>query len=185
MDDTATMDLGEPFSSGPRRRGVARCPTTTRRRAGQAPTLAVKAELIRHLRRGLRREFAEALGVLQAEIEVVREPIDTAIYRQTLARIDGARALLDSIGLSDAADARDVEIDIERWRAVVLKVLGEEYEYEVSRLEDAARDGFPNLARHDVYGLAELLAQLRETSALASAERAVVDRPRRLRGSPT
>ena len=176
------MELGEP--SGARRRG-ARCPGTARRRAGQAPTLAVKAKLIRHLRRGLRRELAEALGALQGEIEVVREPVDTAMYRQTLARINGARVLLDSIGLSDAADARDVEIEIERWRGLVLKVLGEQYEHEVSRLEDAARDGFPNLARHDVHGLAELLAQLRETSASASAERAVVDRSRRLSGSRT
>lgn len=103
------MELGGAFASGPRRRG-ARCITAPRLDAN-APTLTVRAGLIRYLRRGFRNEVTQTSGALQGLVENVRVPTDVGMNRKTLARLDSARALLDRIGLSDGADVRDLTLD--------------------------------------------------------------------------
>ena len=115
-------------------------------------------------------------------MEVVHNSVDATIYRKALVRLDSARMLLDAIGLSDSGDVRDVEVDIERWHGLFLKALTTQYELQVSRLEDVASHGFPNLSKHDVHGLAELVAELRRTIVIPISQRAYVGWPPRHRG---
>lgn len=175
------MDLGQPFSSSTPRRGGARCGVRPSR-AASAPTLTIKAGLVPNLRAGLRIEIAGTLDVLRAHIENVPVPIDGPAYRAALAELDSARALLDTIGLDDA-NGRDAELDSERWRGLVSRVMNAQYELEASRLADLAAGGFPLRRKgHAVHVLAEQVVQLRQGDS-ASAGRALMGWPHRPRGS--
>jgi hypothetical protein len=178
------MELGQPFFwSSAHRRGVTRCGVQPSRPSG-APTLTIKAELVRNLRTGLRSEIAGTLDVLRAHIEDDRVPVDKSTYRAALADLDNARALLDTIGLDDDADGRDVELDSERWRGLVSRVMNSQYELETSRLADLAADGFPLRRKgHVVHALAEQVAQLPAANAASAPGRAPTYWPRRPRGS--
>jgi hypothetical protein len=176
------MELGQPFSSGTHRRGVRRCGVEPVRQAG-VPALTIKAGLVRNLRRGLRIEIAGTLDVLRAHMEDEHGPFDKLGYCAALADLNSARALLDTIGLDDN-DRRDVELDSERWRGLVSRVMNAQYELEASRLADLAAGGFPLRRKgHAVHALAEQVAQLRETNASTPRGGALTGWPRRPRGS--
>lgn len=175
------MGLG----SSAQRRGAVCLTGSPRRRPATVPTITVRAGLVRYLRRGIRHEVADTLRELRVAIEVAHHPVDAAAYGKALSRLDSARALLDAIGLNDGGDVRDVEVDTERWRGLVLKAVSAQYEVEVSRLEDAAAGGFPGLvdSNHDVHALAELVAELRRTIVIPSPPRPGAGWPRRHRGA--
>jgi len=134
---------------GPGQRGVP---------GGSLPvsSLRVKADLVRYLRAGVRREMAEAAGVLQVELEGAG---DQSVYESALARFDLTRDLLDLIGSLDRPLERDLTVDLTRYRGLLVEVLRAQYVLERMRLQDAAASGLPILSQ-DLLALKELLGEL-------------------------
>jgi hypothetical protein len=64
-----------------------------------------------------------------------------------LADLELARALLDALGLNDDADGRDVELDSERWRGLVSRVMNSQYELFPLRCKGRAVTGWPRRPR--------------------------------------
>jgi hypothetical protein len=175
------VGLAGPFSSSAPRRGAARCASSQSRRAVGKPTLAIKGNLVRYLRKGVLREMAEALQILQ--VAVAQASIDVSVYGNALVSFEQTRTLLEAIGLSDTADERELRIDDERLRGLIVTALKMQYELERSRLEDAAADGV-QLDPRDVPTLGHLVAQLRNERARSSPPcRRFLQWPRRHRGS--
>lgn len=120
--------------------------------------VTIAGSLVRYLRSGVRDEMAEAVDILQAELDTSLTP---ATFRRGLARFDDSRSLLETIGLVDEPKPVDVQLDLDRWSQLVLKALASEYGREVQRVQDAAAAGIEIPAR-DVLALESLLAELRE-----------------------
>jgi hypothetical protein len=160
---------------------MARCAPSQSRRTVTKPTLAIKGNLVRYLRKGVLREMAEALQILQ--VEIAQNTSDVSVYRKALARFDQTRALLEAIGLSETRDERELRIDDERLRGLIVSALETQYQLERSRLEDAAADGV-QLDPRDVPALGHLVAQLRSERAPSKSPHRRSQRwPRRHRGS--
>jgi hypothetical protein len=172
---------GGPLPNSAPRRGVARCASSPSRRAVKKSTLAIESGLVPYLRKGVLREMTDALQILQ--VEVAEDVIDVSVYDQALARFDQTRALLAAIELNETADARELRIDDERLRGLIVGALKMQHELERSRLEDAAVDGV-QLDPREVPALGNLVAQLRSERAPARSPcRRFLRQPRRHRGS--
>jgi hypothetical protein len=143
----------------------------------QPGSVTVAGPLVRYLHRGVQKEMAAIVTVLQVEFDNVLDP---ETYRSALARFLEGSSLFDAIGLTDEAEPADIELDLARWPRLVLKTLQSEYDAEVMRLQDSAAEG-RDLPLGDVPALGSLLAEVREKSGLPP-------RPRRKQtrsGQPT
>ena len=95
--------------------------------------VTVPANLVPYLRDGAKLELIAVLDVL---IEVLNGT-DLRAYRASFAALDEARGLIDAVGFLDNARQPDVELDLDRWPRLVLKVLQHQYRAEVERMQDA------------------------------------------------
>jgi hypothetical protein len=129
--------------------------------------VTIAGSLVRYLRSGVRDEMAKAVDILQAELDTSLTP---ATFRSGLARFDDSRTLLETIGLVDEPRPVDVQLDLDRWPALVLKALASEYAREVQRVQDAAAVGI-EIPAPDVPALESLLADLREKVGAPSRQR--------------
>lgn len=142
--------------------------------------LHINEKLVRYLRRGVLQQMGAALQVLQTEVE--QDGIDVSVYGRALSRFDESRALLELIGFDPGTGGdRDIDLDVERWRPLVIKALENQHAIEVSRLSDAAADGV-TLAQRDVPALGELVAELQQPKA-HSHRRPLLRWPRRRGGA--
>jgi hypothetical protein len=181
MDEASAVGLGDHFSSSAQRRGMVRCTPSQSRRVVSKPTLAIKGNLVWYLREGVLREMAEALQILQ--VEIAQDTVDVSVYVKALASFDQTRTLLEAIGLSETADKRELRIDDESLRGVIVCALETQYQLERCRLEDAAADGV-QLDPRGVPALGHVVAQLRDERARSkSPHRQFLRWPRRHRGS--
>ncbi len=134
--------------------------------------LHIDGKLVRYLRKGVLQQMGTALQILQAEVE--QDTLDVSIYGRALARFDESRALLEVIGfdLGKGGD-HDIDLDVERWRPLVITALENQHAIEVSRLSDAVADGV-QLAPRDVPALGELVAELQQPKAAPSHRRPLI-----------
>jgi hypothetical protein len=119
----------------------------------------IEGKLVRFLRDGAMEELAASAAIIQAQAAAGahRKP---RTFCRALARFDGARTLLDAIGVSDQLEPQDVEIDLGRWGVLVFKALKSQLDLELIRLEGAHADGI-DLPPRDLQALASLVDDIR------------------------
>jgi hypothetical protein len=133
--------------------------------SSEGDSVTIAGKLVRFLRNGVKRELSASVAILATQVgdntlDTSDISIDPEVYYCALARFDGARTLLDAIGLSDQPEPPDVELDLERWPRLVLKALETELDTHLIRLEDAHNDGI-DLPRRDVPDLECLVVDIR------------------------
>jgi hypothetical protein len=118
----------------------------------------VPGEMVRYVRKGVKREFGASLVVLGIEVETT---VDLETCEAALDRFEAVRTLLWEIGLADDPQQPDFEFDLlGRWGMLVLKSLESVHAAELMRLQDAATDGI-DLPQRDIEALGSLIADLR------------------------
>jgi hypothetical protein len=117
----------------------------------------IPGNLVRYLRKGVKREFGASLVILGIEVETT---VDPKTYRDALACFDAARALLETIGLADDPRQPALQLDLGRWGRLILKSLESVHAAELMRLQDAAADGF-DVPPRDIPALGSLVADIR------------------------
>jgi hypothetical protein len=130
----------------------------------------IAGKLVRFLRSGVKLELGAS-----AEIIVAQAAADAHLRPETLhrafARFDAARTLLEEIGVSDQLEPQDVELDLARWRGLLLKALESQLDQELIRLESAHAEGIDLIPR-DLRALGCLVADIRrKVGAPARPER--------------
>lgn len=131
--------------------------------------IAIPANVVKYVRRGARDEVGHNLSVL--EIVIHADTIDPKTYGAVAARLDAARSLFEEVGISDDPKQADIELDLRRWPRLLLRVLEDQHDAEVHRLQDAAAEGF-KLPLRDVPALRALADEVRKrTGAPPSAGR--------------
>jgi hypothetical protein len=120
-------------------------------------SVTIAGDLVLYLRRGVRQELAATLSILHIAVTEV----NPTLYDNTLSRFDHARALLDTVGFADELDQPNLDIDLTRWPQLVLRTLELEYIAEVTRLQDAASDGY-HLPLRNVPALGGLVNDIRK-----------------------
>jgi hypothetical protein len=118
---------------------------------------SIPGNLVRYLRKGVKREYGASLVILGIEVETTT---DLTTYYSARDRFDAARALLETIGLADDAQQPAVELDLGRWGRLILKSLESVHAAELVRLQDAAADGF-DVPPCDIPALGSLVADIR------------------------
>lgn len=87
--------------------------------------------------------------------------LDLDCYDRALSCFDAARELLDAVGvLDEPATQQDITLVLGRWPRLILKTLESEYLAELTRLQDAAAEGF-ELPLRDLPDLGALVAEIR------------------------
>ena len=147
-------------------------------------TVNVSANLVPHLRAGVKREIGRSLSILLVEVETPHT--DAQVYRAARVRYDAATALFDVIGLDDRADQPELKIDLAPWPRLLLRALETQRDIEVLRLERAEEEGL-KLSRRDLPDLAKLVEEVRRrTGAQPQGDRQLTFLQRKLkrRGRP-
>jgi hypothetical protein len=129
--------------------------------------VTVPGDLVRYLRKGVKREFGASLVILGIEVETT---VDPTTYHDALARFDAARTLLETIGLADDPRQPALELDLGHWGRLILKSLESVHAAELVRLQDAAADGF-EVPLRDVPALGSLVADIRSKTGIPSRGR--------------
>jgi len=128
-------------------------------------TVTVAANLVRHLRAGVKREISASLSVLQVEMDI--ENTDPAVYKGARGRYESATALFDVIGVADDPDQSDIELALVPWTRELFRALESQLDSERMRLERAEEQGL-SLTRKDLPGLAELVEEVRRRTGQPS-----------------
>jgi hypothetical protein len=126
--------------------------------------VTIAGQLVRYLRRGVKRELAASLVALAIEVE---RNVDPKSYYDALRRFEAANSLLDAIGLSDEPHPPSVELDLGRWPRLILKALEHAHDSEMVRIHDAQAAGI-NVPAPDTAALSELIAEIRSKVGLAT-----------------
>ncbi len=83
----------------------------------------IPARMVRTLRMGLHGELGDAASEVQRVTEEPRATEHPERYEEPLARLDGARALLDEVGWGERPQTVGVEIDLARHKCPLLRSL--------------------------------------------------------------
>ena len=102
--------------------------------------VTIPANVVRYLRRGAKDELGQSLSIYDVTIQ--SDPIDSKTYAAAAARLDAARSLFEAVGIADDPRQVDVELDLRTWPRLLLRVLDNQHDAEVRRLQDAAHEGF-------------------------------------------
>jgi hypothetical protein len=139
--------------------------------------VTIPGQLVRYLRRGVKRELLASLVSLAVEVET---NVDPKTYTDALTRFEAAQALLQAVGLTDEPHPCSVQLDLARWPRLILTALEHSYNSELSRVHGAEAAG-TKMPRSDLTPLSELIAEIRIHRGIAprAARRWRISRPRR------
>jgi len=124
-------------------------------------TVIVPADLVGHVRAGVKRELRESLVTLHDEMDT--EQTDAEVYSQARARYRLAAGILDALGLNDETNQAEIELPLEPWSRELLGALESQLDMERTRLDRAKGQGL-DLSREHLPGLAELVEEVRRRS---------------------
>jgi hypothetical protein len=119
------------------------------------------------VRGGLQSQMSARVDTLAVALE---GRIEALRYREALGGFDAARALLDTIGVSDEDAQVDVELDLSASGELILAALESQHRSEVARLQDAAAHGV-QIPERDVPELGRLLTEVRRRVGVSEATR--------------
>jgi hypothetical protein len=124
-----------------------------------AGSVTVSANLVRHLRAGVKRDLRETLTDLHNEMDT--EVADADVYEGARARYNTATALLDAVGLNDHPAQAELELALDPWPDELLRALDSQLQSERTRLDRGRAQGF-SLSRDHMPGLTELVEEVRQ-----------------------
>lgn len=125
----------------------------------KADLITIPGKVVKYVRRGAKAELGHSLAIY--EIAIHSDRIDPKAYAIAAARLDAARSLFEAVGPSDDPRQEDIQLDLRRWPRLLLRVLDEQLDAEVRRLQDAAAEGF-ELPVREVPALRALTAEVRK-----------------------
>ena len=120
--------------------------------------VTIPAKLVKYLRRGVKDELGHSLALYENVIH--SSSISPETYTAAASRFDAAKSLFEAIGFTDETLQQDIELDLRTWPRLLVKVLEEQYDAEVRRLQDAEADGV-KLPLRNIPALRTLAAELR------------------------
>jgi hypothetical protein len=143
----------------------------------------IPAGMVRTLRMGLHGELGDAASDIQRITEEPRRTEHPERYEEPLARLDGARALLDEVGWGERPQAVGIEIDLARHKCPLLRSLRTQALVHRDMIEEAelvdmerAKLGKPAKAQATI-ARAEALSELLVGLGLALGDAEDEDRP--------
>lgn len=149
-------------------------------------TVTIPPKVVRYMRRGAQDELSHSLAIY--EIVIHSSSVDPRMYEAAGARLDDAKSLFEAIGVAADPKQGAVVLNLDRWPRLLLRVLEEQHDAEIRRLQDAAADGI-DLPLREVPVLWVLAADIRKKLGLpprrknkrSFLERSLASRRRRWR----
>jgi hypothetical protein len=130
-------------------------------RAGE---LTIAAPLVAALRSSLKRELSGKLEMLQILLDAHLTPDD---WEEALESFNEGCDLLAVVGLTDDPAQADIEVELDRWGALVLGCLEEEYQDGLQRIRDADAGRFDSsLIGQNVPALGELVKEIEQRTRI-------------------
>jgi hypothetical protein len=120
------------------------------------------------VRRGTQDELSHSLAIY--EIVIHSRSVDPKMYEAAAARLDDAKSLFEAIGVSTDPKHGAVALNLDRWPRLLLRVVEEQHDAEIRRLQDAAADGI-DLPLRDVPVLLVISADIRKKLGLPPRRR--------------